>query len=308
MTDAHVGLAGQLARLPQRQVLSDDVYETVKGLIMDSVVEPGTRLNIDALTRELGISQTPIRESLARLESDGLVIKEPLRGYRVSSRLTREEFEAREEELVARFGGREPAGHEHDAAGEEERAIVEFVGADALLQGVEAHADIQITTALSAEVGLDYVRGSLRASGDPLPRMPPLRGRAGLRYQISAFQIGGDVLAIPRVKQYVTVIGEVQNPTAHVYKSGLDRTDYIRLSGGTTQRADGKRIYVVRADGSVAPQDGASWFGGGGLQLEPGDTVVVPLDAERMRPLPLWTAVTTIIYNLAVAVAAIGSL
>jgi DNA-binding GntR family transcriptional regulator len=93
VADAHAGLAGQLARLPQRQVLSDDVYETVKGLIMDSVVEPGTRLNIDALTRELGISQTPIRESLARLESDGLVIKEPLRGYRVSSRLTREEFE-----------------------------------------------------------------------------------------------------------------------------------------------------------------------------------------------------------------------
>src|SRR5882757_9423725 len=93
MADEHVGLAGQLTRLPQRQVLSDDVYETVKGLIMDSVVEPGTRLNIDGLTRELGISQTPIRESLARLESDGLVIKEPLRGYRVSSRLTRAEFE-----------------------------------------------------------------------------------------------------------------------------------------------------------------------------------------------------------------------
>ena len=72
MTDAHVGLAGQLTRLPQRQVLSDDVYETVKGLIMDSVVEPGTRLNIDALTRELGISQTPIRESLARLKDEML--------------------------------------------------------------------------------------------------------------------------------------------------------------------------------------------------------------------------------------------
>ena len=85
MTDAHVGLAGQLTRLPQRQVLSDDVYETVKGLIMDSVVEPGTRLNIDALTRELGILADPDPESLARLESDGLVIKEPLRGYRVSS-------------------------------------------------------------------------------------------------------------------------------------------------------------------------------------------------------------------------------
>ena len=36
-------------------------------------------------------------------------------------------------------------------------------------------------------------------------------------------------------------------------------------------------------------------------------TRIVPLDAERMRPLPLWTAVTTIIYNLAVSVAAVNS-
>src|SRR6266508_3090219 len=60
---------------------------------MDGVVEPGTRLNIDALARELGISQTSIRESLARLEFDGLVLKEPLRGYWVSSWLSRAEFE-----------------------------------------------------------------------------------------------------------------------------------------------------------------------------------------------------------------------
>jgi protein involved in polysaccharide export with SLBB domain len=106
----------------------------------------------------------------------------------------------------------------------------------------------------------------------------------------------------------VTVIGEVQNPTAHVFKTGLGRSDYIKLSGGTTQRADNKRIYVVRADGSVVAQESGSWFGGSGTQLSPGDTVVVPIDAERMRPLPLWTAVTTIVYNLAVAVAAIGSL
>src|SRR3954447_16254777 len=94
VTDAHVGLAGQLTRLPQRHGLSEHGHETVKGLIMDSVVEPGTRLNIDALTRELGISQTPIRESLARLESDGLVSRERLRGCRVSSRLPREGCEA----------------------------------------------------------------------------------------------------------------------------------------------------------------------------------------------------------------------
>jgi protein involved in polysaccharide export with SLBB domain len=118
----------------------------------------------------------------------------------------------------------------------------------------------------------------------------------------------GDTLLIPRLKQYVTVIGEVQNATSHVWKSHLDRDDYIEMSGGLTPRADADRTYVVRANGSVVIASGNRWFGGGAGSLEPGDTIVVPIDAERMRPLPLWTAVTTIIYNLAVAVAAIGSL
>ena len=41
--------------------------------------------------------------------------------------------------------------------------------------------------------------------------------------------------------------------------------------------------------------------------MRPGDTIVVPIDAERMRPLPLWTAVTTILYNIAISVAAVNS-
>jgi polysaccharide biosynthesis/export protein len=117
----------------------------------------------------------------------------------------------------------------------------------------------------------------------------------------------GDMLLVPRQAQEVTVIGEVQNATSHLYDPSLSRDDYVRLSGDTTQRADDKRIYVVRANGSVESGGGGLWFGGSS-EIQPGDTIVVPLDAERMRPLPLWTAVTTIIYNLAVAVAAVGSL
>ncbi len=117
---------------------------------------------------------------------------------------------------------------------------------------------------------------------------------------------GGDTLRVPRQSQEVTVIGEVQNATSHLYDSSLGREDYLRLSGGTTQKADDNRIYVVRANGSVESGSGSRWFRGSS-EIQPGDTIVVPLDAERMRPLPLWTAVTTIIFNLAVAVAAIGS-
>lgn len=115
----------------------------------------------------------------------------------------------------------------------------------------------------------------------------------------------GDQLIVPRITQEVTVIGEVQSPTSHLYADGLSSGDYIALSGGLTQRADKNRVYVVRADGSVVSA-GNRWFTGG-VEIQPGDTVVAPLDAERMRALPLWTAVTTIIYNLAVAVAAVNS-
>jgi protein involved in polysaccharide export with SLBB domain len=116
----------------------------------------------------------------------------------------------------------------------------------------------------------------------------------------------GDRIMVPRRAQEVTVLGEVQTITSHLYRPGLTRDDYISLSGGTTQKADKSRIYVVRADGSVVTS-GSAWFGRGGTEIRPGDSIVVPLDAERMRPLPLWIAVTQIIYQMAIAAAAVNS-
>jgi hypothetical protein len=122
------------------------------------------------------------------------------------------------------------------------------------------------------------------------------------------FLRNGDQLIVPKIKQEVAVIGEVQNSTAHLYRAGLSRNDYLSLSGGLTNRADGKRTYVVRADGSVVASTGG-WFGKrGDMNIQPGDTIVVPLDTERLPPLPLWQAVTGILYNAAVALAAISSL
>lgn len=117
-----------------------------------------------------------------------------------------------------------------------------------------------------------------------------------------------DQLLVPPRRQYVTVIGEAQNPTSHIWRRELSREDYLALSGGTTEMADSKRIYVVRANGSVVPRSAGQWFRrGAGSEMRPGDTIVVPLDTYQVRPLPLWTAVTSIIYNLAVAVAAVNS-
>ncbi len=117
----------------------------------------------------------------------------------------------------------------------------------------------------------------------------------------------GDRLLVPGQMQEVTVLGEVQSTTSHLWDPALTRSDYVRMSGGTTQNADKGRIYVVRASGSVVSGESSAWFRGDHGAIRPGDTIVVPLDAQRMRPLPLWTAVTTIIYNLAISVAAINS-
>jgi polysaccharide export outer membrane protein len=134
-----------------------------------------------------------------------------------------------------------------------------------------------------------------------LPRM--LRSPIGSPYDVVVRD--GDELIVPKFQQEVTVIGEVQTVTSHLYKPGATRDDYIAMSGGMTARADKGRIYVVRADGSVVPGAGGRWFDSGGVKMEPGDTVVVPLNAEHMPPLPLWQAVTQIMYNVAIAVLAI---
>lgn len=117
----------------------------------------------------------------------------------------------------------------------------------------------------------------------------------------------GDELLVPKYEQEITVIGEVQSATSHLYRPSLSRDDYIAMSGGVTRRADTGRIYVVRANGSVLTNEGNRWYHSSSVQIKPGDTIVVPLDTEHLPLLPLWTAVTTIIYNMAIAVAAVHS-
>lgn len=107
-----------------------------------------------------------------------------------------------EPELVD-AGGHE--GHDHG----DEFPVVEYVGADSLLQGVEIHGDLQLSSHIFADFGFDYVRGSLRATGDPLPRIPPMRARGSVRYQRNAFNVGAEVTGVSAQER---VFGE-ETPT-----------------------------------------------------------------------------------------------
>ena len=92
---------------------------------------------------------------------------------------------------ISNYIFREPTGEV-----EEDFPVVENVAADSVLMGVEAHADVKLTDQLIAEVTYDWVQGELKDSGEPLPRIPPFRVLAGLRYQRNGLQIGGGVQAV----------------------------------------------------------------------------------------------------------------
>ena len=73
--------------------MADEVYDTLLGQLMSLRIVPDSRVTIDALARELGVSQTPIRDALNRMEADGLVVRVPNAGYRIPPQITRARFE-----------------------------------------------------------------------------------------------------------------------------------------------------------------------------------------------------------------------
>lgn len=74
----------QEANPSERRPLSDEVYEALVSDLISLRLPPGRRLSVDALARHLGVSQTPIRAALIRLESEGLVVKKHNSGFSVA--------------------------------------------------------------------------------------------------------------------------------------------------------------------------------------------------------------------------------
>jgi protein involved in polysaccharide export with SLBB domain len=118
----------------------------------------------------------------------------------------------------------------------------------------------------------------------------------------------GDTLTVPTIPQSVSVFGEVQFPTSHLHQAELTVDDYLERSGGPTRQADESRVYVVKADGSVMLPEKSRWFGNRSQQLEPGDTIIMPIDVDRLNQLELWTNVSQIVYQMALGAAAVGNL
>jgi protein involved in polysaccharide export with SLBB domain len=119
----------------------------------------------------------------------------------------------------------------------------------------------------------------------------------------------GDVLSIPNITPAVSIIGEVFVSTTYRFDAKLSVDDYISLAGGVREYGDASKLYIVKANGSVVVPESDFWFSETTEQvLEPGDTIVVPRDVTNYDNISLWQGITQIVYQTAVALAAIGSL
>jgi hypothetical protein len=97
---------------------------------------------------------------------------------------------------------------------------------------------------------------------------------------------------------------------SHLYGNSLQLKDYIDLSGGTTIFADADNTYLIKSDGSiVSPSQlsGSGFFRASKSILEPGDTIVVPLNIQPFSRVKATTEITQIIYQMAIAAAAVNS-
>lgn len=96
------------AGLHKRSLLRNDVYESIRDAIVDGTFAPGERLRDPELEAWLGVSRTPIREALLRLERAGLIVSQPGRATMVApldpgSTVNAQQVVAAMHELAARL-------------------------------------------------------------------------------------------------------------------------------------------------------------------------------------------------------------
>ena len=119
----------------------------------------------------------------------------------------------------------------------------------------------------------------------------------------------GDKLVVPKLSNTVSVVGEVKRSGTHTFQSELSLDDYVELSAGFTRRADHGGVYIVKANGSVMTLERNLWrFTGNNPSLDPGDTIVVPIDTQYKESLASWREITQVVYQSMVSIAAVANL
>jgi protein involved in polysaccharide export with SLBB domain len=107
----------------------------------------------------------------------------------------------------------------------------------------------------------------------------------------------GDQIYIPRKNNIVLVQGEVSFPGAHTHIAGKTVADYIAMAGGLGERADKKRVLVIRKNGSAVKCDGDKAMKK--EMVEKGDSILVYPKLEG-KTIQMTKDITQILYQIAI--------
>ena len=112
----------------------------------------------------------------------------------------------------------------------------------------------------------------------------------------------GDRFVVPRVPSNVTVEGQVYSANAFIYAPDKRAGVYLHEAGGPDRQADHKRMFILRADGSVVSQQ---YTDVKKAMVYPGDTIVVPQSLPK-NTLLRTLSIAQIVGNLALSAASIA--
>ena len=120
----------------------------------------------------------------------------------------------------------------------------------------------------------------------------------------NVFLKNGDTIIVPEISNHINIHGEVFGRRVTVpFKAKLSLTDYIRYSGGFTNAADTKSMFIVRASGEVLPAIKKGLIFNKYIPLYPGDSIVINsmlTDKNLGKELRDWSQ---ILYQFALGVA-----
>jgi len=115
----------------------------------------------------------------------------------------------------------------------------------------------------------------------------------------------GDRFVVPRVPPNVSVQGQVYSANAFVYTPGQHVIDYLKRAGGPDRQADKKRMFILRADGSVISRQYADVEK---APIYPGDTIAVPPVIDKRSGWQRFADVASVIGNFGVGIATLAIL
>lgn len=222
-------------------------------------------------------------------------------------------------ELIARAGGLTPQAYPYGAvftresvrlrqqdgfartARELESSLIQVAAGQAVAGSRSGGLDLG--SAITAGRELAGALREARAAGRMTVEANPVILAA--RPELDVLLEPGDLIAVPKRPNEVTVVGAVLNPGSLQFNSGWRAEAYVRAAGGTQRFADPSRGFVVLPNGQSVPAGLGSWQQGG-PPVPPGSLVVVPQDPSPFETWGFIRDITQVMSQISISAASLA--